>query len=496
MNKKTIVKGIGFFLVFLLLFGYLSQVFVVKDISENGNQEKYIAENLYALEEDSLDVLILGSSQVAFGVSPVEMYDHSGLSAFSIGMSQASMMSNYYWMLEACKRQNPSVVLMDVSCLFEVSQDSSERKSADSMRMSPNKLALIRAVTDQNGESLLSYLIPMIKYHDRWNALTEADFGHGWNSDVCYRGLNITDKCKKGLRYDQMIIDNDDPEANVRELYDYQREYFDRIVAYCQEKGMELVLFKTPKTSWTASDYAQVQELADSYGLDYMDFNQEAMLEAIGYDITTDMKDRDHMNTYGADKLSDYLADYLVERFALPDRREDPDYDLQINRELYNTERTDAYLCSATDPLEWLALLKEHSPCDVFISTKGNVGGKVSDELAALLADLGLETDLNELEPGEGFVGWLSNNTSVQELVETGYARIKGDLENGVEYEIVSRNQEDWRQSRAVIADTDRSLNETGLNILVYDEEQDLVIESVAFSLENLEEMQCKTRSD
>ncbi|MCD7821522.1 MAG: hypothetical protein LUG64_04845 [Clostridiales bacterium] len=495
MKRKTLLKGAAFLLVFLLLLLAANRLMRYKAVTNGGNQELLNAENLYALADDSVDVLVLGSSQVAFGVSPVEMYDHSGLSAYSIGMSQASMMGNYYWMLEVCKKQDPSVVMLDVSTLFEVSLENSERVSADVMRVSSNKLALVQAVAALHGESVLSYLFPLVKYHTRWYSLSAEDFG-GYDNDCCYRGFNITDKCIKGLSYNTLIIDNDDTTGNIRAMYEYQLVYFEQILAYCQENDIELLLFKTPKSSWTLSDSNQVQFLADSYGLTYLDFNYEELLEAIGFDITTDMKDKDHLNTSGADKLSDYLADYAAAQYDLPDRREDVDYDLQINGELYETERTDAYLCATTDPVEWLALLKEHTACDIFLSTYGDTAGLVSDELAALLADLGLETDLNELEEGYGFVAWLTNDgASVEEKTEESYVSISGTLDNGVAYQVTSRNQTSRKQSKQLIGGEDQSINTSGLNITVYDESTETIIETVAIDLET-GEMTCVTRSD
>ncbi|MCC8075015.1 MAG: hypothetical protein LIO95_03590 [Clostridiales bacterium] len=460
------------------------------------NQEEYIYGNLYDLNADSLDVLILGNSQAVYGFSPVEMYDYAGISAYSLGGSSAALMSNYYWMLETCKTQNPSLVILDVSGLLEPFREHYERKRIDVMRYSMTKVENILAMDGLAEDSLLSYFVPMLKYHSRWSELDETDFGYGVDSDLTYRGQDLEDYCRKGLHYNRMIIDDSDPEANLREMYDYQVEYFDKIYTYCQENDMELLLVKTPKYSWIGSDAAQVQALADSYGLTYIDFNWEAMLNAIGFDIDTDMKDMDHLNVKGAEKLSDWLCDYMRENYELPDRREDEDFDLQINRELYETERTDAYLCSTTDPVEWLTLLKKHTSCDIFLSTCGDVAGLVDDETAALLADLGLKTDLNDLEEGYGFVAWLTNDgVSVEEAAASGYVRIKGTLDNGVAYQVVSRNRENNKQSKQLIDGEDQSVNTQGLNITVYDQEQELVIETVCIDLET-GEMTCVTRAD
>ncbi|MCD8335009.1 MAG: hypothetical protein LUC35_06685 [Clostridiales bacterium] len=499
MKKKAIlkngIKAVAFLLIFALLFQLTTELLRSKWTDDN--QDRYVLQNFYDLDEDSLDVLFLGSSQIIYGVNPVELYDHAGISAYCLGGASASLMSNYYWLIEAEKTQNPSVVMLEVSSLLEKVKEHQERKRVDEMRLSLNRLRFIRSLTglDSVSESALSYVIPIVKYHSRWMSLDAQDFGSGMNSDLAYRGYNIADQCKKDLDYDKMIIDNDDPEEDVRELYDYQLEYFVKIVEYCQENDIELVLFKTTKYSWKGSDSAQVQELADQYGLTYLDYNWEELMTAFDYNIETDMKDFDHLSVLGAVKFSDCLADYLTANYDLPDRREDLDYDLQINRDTYDAEYTDASLLTTTDPVEWLTLLKQHSTCDIFLATCGDVNGQVSDELATLLADLGLETDLNSLSSGECFVALLTNDgTSIEEVTAAESAQISGKLDNGVAYSIASKNKNGTMTAELSINSNDTSLNGAGLNIRVYSETRGLALETVCIDLET-GEMTCKTRS-
>ncbi len=499
MSKKVIlkngIKAAAFLVVFALLLHLTTEVLRTKWTEDN--QDRYVLQNLYDLDEDSLDVLFLGSSQVIYGINPVELYDYAGISAYSLGGSSASLMSNYYWLIEAEKTQNPSVILLDTSSLLEEAREYQERKRVDEMKLSLNKLRFIHALTglDSISESFVSYLLLIFKYHSRWSTLEAQDFGQGLNPDLAYRGYNIAEQCKKGLDYDKMIIDNDDPEEDVRELYSYQLEYFEKIVDYCRENDIELLLFKTPKYSWKGSDAAQVQTLADQYGLTYLDFNREALLTAFGYNIETDMKDYDHLSALGTDKFSDYLADYLTANYDLPDRRDDPDYDLQINRDTYNVEHTDAYLLTTTDTVEWLTLLKQHSTCDIFIATNGDVGGLVSDELAALLADLGLKTDLNTLASGDCFVALLTNDgTSIEEVTASKQAKISGTLDNDATYKIISKNKNGTVSAELTINDNDSSLNGAGLNIRVYSETRGVALETACIDLET-GEMTCKTRS-
>ena len=64
---------------------------------------------------------------------------------------------------------------------------------------------------------------------------------------------------------------------------------------------------------------------SDKYGLDY--FNYEKMADEIGIDYSTDTYDAGlHLNLAGAEKLSKYFGEYLIENYDLTDYREDPEY--------------------------------------------------------------------------------------------------------------------------------------------------------------------------
>ena len=70
---------------------------------------------------------------------------------------------------------------------------------------------------------------------------------------------------------------------------------------------------------------ADVARFAAERGLWYT--NTLQCNDEIGIDYATDTCDMgQHLNVYGAEKLSDWFGKELVERFSLPDRRQDAAY--------------------------------------------------------------------------------------------------------------------------------------------------------------------------
>ena len=50
------------------------------------------------------------------------------------------------------------------------------------------------------------------------------------------------------------------------------------------------------------------------------------MTDEIGFDTSSDYRDRYHCNASGAMKVTTYFGDYISQHYDIPDRRGDPDY--------------------------------------------------------------------------------------------------------------------------------------------------------------------------
>lgn len=87
-------------------------------------------------------------------------------------------------------------------------------------------------------------------------------------------------------------------------------DYFERMVNICAERGVELVLYKIPSPIWSEA-YSKVSEaLAKEYGLPYLELFY--VNDEIGLDTGSDFRDKkEHLNQYGAEKLSEYIVKYL-----------------------------------------------------------------------------------------------------------------------------------------------------------------------------------------
>jgi hypothetical protein len=100
--------------------------------------------------------------------------------------------------------------------------------------------------------------------------------------------------------------------------------YLDMMRELCEKHGTELVLIKAPSLSpvWWDQWDKQIEEYAEKYDLTYWNFLDYQ--EEIGIDWNTDTYDTGlHLNVYGAEKMSRFFGQLLVDTFDLPDRRSD-----------------------------------------------------------------------------------------------------------------------------------------------------------------------------
>jgi hypothetical protein len=94
-----------------------------------------------------------------------------------------------------------------------------------------------------------------------------------------------------------------------------------RIVELCKENNIELVLFKIPAPEWYKSQSQGAQELADELGLTYLELYYD--IDEMGLDSSVDYRDKkDHVNQTGAEKVTQYMLDYIEENYDLQDQRE------------------------------------------------------------------------------------------------------------------------------------------------------------------------------
>ena len=322
-KAKWIGAGALFVVLTTLLLGVAQVLLVPRD--RTVNPESFLmADYFEAVDTEGDEVIFLGDCEVYEAFSPAVLWQEYGISARVCGTPQQLLWHSYAILEEVLERSNPRVVVLGVYGLTysEPQNEAYNRMVFDHLPTSLTKWQVLGdAMTAE--ESFASYLFPLLRYHDRWSQLTWRDVSLLFEAQepVSVRGYLV----QTG------IVPGDGPghegarPPRADAFGELALDYFDRIVSLCRERGIELVLIKAPTDSWRYpwhDEYeAKVQALAEQYGLSYYNFLND--VARIGLDFSTDTYDTGHhLNVWGAEKLSSYFGNILVERYDLTDGRQ------------------------------------------------------------------------------------------------------------------------------------------------------------------------------
>lgn len=338
-NPKRINKVITALVLLALSFAilwFVQRLFMPK--YQKGVIEGSFTEEYYK-EKVPHDVIFFGDCDAYESYSPIKMYEEYGISAYIRGSGEQYICQSYYLLRDVLRTETPKVVVMSIHNLqFDVPRkEEYNRMTLDGMRWSKDKIDAINASMTEN-ETFLSYVFPILRYHDRWNELTKTDFEHVFSKDITScNGYYMRCDVKPQGKLPRLS-----PLLNYR-FGENAMDYLDRIRLLCEEKGIELILVRAPiEYKWYEQWDANVEEYAAKYGLTYINFCEHK--DEMGLDMNFDTYDEGHhLNIYGAEKLSVYFGRYLSENYDLTDYRQVPEVASEYEKKIkfYNDMRDD-----------------------------------------------------------------------------------------------------------------------------------------------------------
>ncbi len=323
-DRKKLKTVITIILTLFLIFSAIVPAGVVLQdkFSTNKFLDRQNIQEFYSLQKNTIDLLCIGSSQIMNGFVAGEIYGKYGITSYGLGTCSQPVYAAYHWLLEAEKYQKPKMVLYEVSRLYGNNVPMNYNKAFTEMKnTSPVKFKALSGL-DLSAEEFISYYSDVYAFHSRFNELVKDDFTYllGGNKKT-YLGAALSERIFEEYELDE----NDYAFEGSNQATEYKDneniEYFEKIVSYCKERNIELVLFKTTKEDWTSGHHAGVKALADKHGLDFIDLNLKEVMDEINFDFAADFIDPEHYNYYGAVKATDYIGKFIAENYDLPDRR-------------------------------------------------------------------------------------------------------------------------------------------------------------------------------
>ena len=314
--KKRIISIAVSALAVVLMLALLQPLVELKYID---NPEGRLVGEYYA-EAGGHDVIFVGDCEVYESFVPAVLWEKYGISSYIRGSAQQLAWHSYYLLEETFEYEKPSVVVFNVLALKygEPQSEAYNRMTLDDMRWSNTKLDAINASMTED-EKLLDYVFPLLRYHSRITELEANDFKYLFRSPeaASHSGYLM----QKGI---VPMTEEQTPSKPLRideyDLPNTAMEYLEKMRVLCENNGAELVLIKAPTNTqkyWWYDEWdSDVREYAEQKDLVYYNFIDE--VEEIGIDYMTDTYDEGlHLNVYGAEKMTEYFGNILVNNHGL-----------------------------------------------------------------------------------------------------------------------------------------------------------------------------------
>lgn len=296
--KKSVRKCFCFIVIFCVVLSLVSIPF--HKYREYGYQYLAIKEKSESLQKersDSIDVVFIGDSVGWSGYSPLYLYKQTGIRSYNFSTPGMWASDAYTSIKQVMKTQKPKVLVLDMNGFFA--------------RSTPVKFI---------SKTFLINMFPVLQYH---RELFDTDEEGGKDIWKGYYYSDVTTDCSSSMDYMHEI-------TGKKEFPPGSRTYLDKILKYCKENGISLVLSSSPNSlHWNAGKSEAVDQWANKHDIDHIDGNKE--LKAIGIDGKTDYIDfGEHLNRNGARKLTAYIGKYLQTHFHLKDSSGDKEWDKDV----------------------------------------------------------------------------------------------------------------------------------------------------------------------
>ena len=317
MNCKTRMLRIVKLLALLLPAIMLILLYPINDFGDSVR-----IRNFYLEPADSLDVIVLGSSEDYAGYSPVLAYEEYGFTSYPFVFSANAFALFEEQLEEAIRYQSPQIIAVDVSELLAPKSDVDTvlRELTAGIPLSHNKIRMIEQHGDR--EHILSYYFPFIVNHGKANFKEMKTYLKD-NLSVRHRGYSLLKGAitftGSGENWDGPYVApiNTAGDASTAELPP-------EVIAECQAvldacaryPQIRFVFFNAPHRLTTEERYQWYQrmnalgEMIRANGFDF--YNFDGMTDQIGIEPETDFYNNYHMNLYGQYKTTRFLCDILT----------------------------------------------------------------------------------------------------------------------------------------------------------------------------------------
>ena len=319
----------------LVVYSFIPVSYFVRHI--NANRQNF--SGFYDEKEKSLDMVYIGGSAAFVYWEPLRAWNSYGFTSYNFAHNSIVPQAIKYYIEEVEKTQSPNLYLIDLrpfqygevyegnpkqQCMYT---EAYIRNGTDSMNYSYTRYKLINeAVKDK--EKRLYYHLDFFKYKSRLQTLLSTIL-LSESGDVRETEFidNIAENRLKGFSFiyktAKVKFTDHSSVTEVGTIDPEVHKYFIDLLEYCKEKERKIlfIVHSYVQTKAHKMEYNYMKEVIEQYGFDFLNTND--YYKEIGLDYNKDLYNNNHVNVFGAEKYTDFVAKYIDEKYNLPDKRGD-----------------------------------------------------------------------------------------------------------------------------------------------------------------------------
>ena len=171
MTKKQLLQAGIFILLFFFILIHLSYC-----LRTNGSvKDRFVG--FYAEPEDSIDVIMIGSSPVFPYYAAPKLWGDYGITSYPLSTNLQRPKAAMHLIREAEKTQEPLLYIFEMRMYLAADEDLTKnmaytRGVTDNMKYSLNRIRTINDMVEEDGpEKRYTFYFDIFKYHSNWKTL-------------------------------------------------------------------------------------------------------------------------------------------------------------------------------------------------------------------------------------------------------------------------------------------------------------------------------------
>ena len=313
----------------LVLAIVVTTMFVQEFILCNADHNAERIRGFYLEEENTIDVVAIGSSEVYCGFAPGLNYKEYGFTSYPYA-TEGSTARNFKTMFDEVRRtQDPKLIIIEINGAIygntNFDKDVNLRRVIDNIPMGKSKSEMIE--TEIEPDKRIEYYMPLIKYHGGWDNMGNSI---GWSISMIQdklRGYNMLKGIKTYSTYYDMsekVIPSTDRSMKLkRPLFKKSHEALLEFLKYLKSEGFSkdrilFVRFPHVTTERNLTRYQRGNTIASiirDNGFRFVSFEPDD--PEINLDPEKDFYNIEHMNINGQQKFTRYLGKYLQTHYGI-----------------------------------------------------------------------------------------------------------------------------------------------------------------------------------